>query len=216
MKSKLISMALLLTTVSIGGMQLASNHSISTKPGAGVVNKVETVKPEASKTNNATTTVNDNNKVVQPAATQSSNTVKTEANDNEFMAQVEQSIYKQVNEQRVKAGLAPLSYSSTMQSYARDKSVDMGKNNYFSHTNKQGKRTVDYLKADGVPFTSWGENIAYIGGVTDPTALANQFMTNWMNSPGHRANILSPNFTSIGVGVYQAGNRVYATQEFLK
>lgn len=216
MKSKLISMALLLTTVSIGGMQLGSNHSVSTKPGAGVVNKVETVKPEASKTNNTTATVNDNNKAVQPVAAQSGNTVKAEANDSEFMAQVEQSIYKQVNEQRVKAGLAPLSYSSTMQSYARNKSLDMGKNNYFSHTNKQGKRMVDDIKADGVPFTSWGENIAYIGGVTDPTALANQFMTNWMNSPGHRANILSPNFTSIGVGVYQSGNKVYATQEFLK
>jgi len=41
-------------------------------------------------------------------------------------------------------------------------------------------------------------------------------MTNWMNSEGHRKNILSTNFESIGVGVYKAGNRVYATQEFYK
>jgi len=72
------------------------------------------------------------------------------------------------------------------------------------------------MKADGVSYKAWGENIAYIGGVSDPTALANQFMTNWMNSEGHRKNILSTNFESIGVGVYKAGNRVYATQEFYK
>ena len=41
-------------------------------------------------------------------------------------------------------------------------------------------------------------------------------MTNWMNSQGHRENILSTNFSSIGVGVYKIGNKVYATQEFYK
>ncbi|WP_196049123.1 CAP domain-containing protein, partial [Clostridium saudiense] len=71
-------------------------------------------------------------------------------------------------------------------------------------------------KADGVTYRAWGENIAYIGGVSDPTALANQFMTNWMNSQGHRENILSTNFSSIGVGVYKIGNKVYVTQEFYK
>ena len=63
---------------------------------------------------------------------------------------------------------------------------------------------------------AWGENIAYIGGVSDANKLAEQFMTNWMNSSGHRANILSTNFESIGIGVYKSGNRVYATQEFYK
>ena len=52
--------------------------------------------------------------------------------------------------------------------------------------------------------------------VSDPTELANQFMNNWMNSEGHRKNILSTNFSSIGVGVYKIGNKVYATQEFYK
>jgi len=46
--------------------------------------------------------------------------------------------------------------------------------------------------------------------------LATKFMDNWMNSSGHRANILSTNFTSIGVGVYKIGNTYYATQEFYK
>ena len=72
------------------------------------------------------------------------------------------------------------------------------------------------MKKDGVTYRAWGENIAYVGGMTDPNAIADKIMTNWMNSSGHRANILSTNFSSIGVGVYKSGNRVYATQEFYK
>ena len=89
-------------------------------------------------------------------------------------------------------------------------------NNYFSHTDLNGNNITAKMKADGVTYNAWGENIAYIGGVTDPTALANQFMTNWMNSQGHKENILSTKFSSIGVGVYKIGNKVYATQEFYR
>lgn len=133
-----------------------------------------------------------------------------------FMAQVEQAIFNKVNEERSKAGVAPLTYNKTMEKYARIKSQDMGDKNYFSHQDLSGNLITTKMKADGVSYRAWGENIAYIGGVSDPTALANQFMTNWMNSEGHRKNILSTNFESIGVGVYKAGNRVYATQEFYK
>ena len=72
------------------------------------------------------------------------------------------------------------------------------------------------MSNDGVTYRAWGENIAYIGGVSDLNALADQFMTNWMNSQGHRENILSTNFTSIGIGIYKSGDRYYATQEFYK
>ncbi len=136
--------------------------------------------------------------------------------NDKFMAQVEQAIFNKVNEERTKAGVATLGYNTTMEKYARIKSQDMGDNNYFSHQDLSGNLITTKMKADGVSYRAWGENIAYIGGVTDPTALANQFMTNWMNSEGHRKNILSTNFESIGVGVYKVGNRVYATQEFYK
>lgn len=136
--------------------------------------------------------------------------------NDKFMAQVEQAIFNKVNEERTKAGVATLSYNTTMEKYARIKSQDMGDNNYFSHQDLSGNLITTKMKADGVSYRAWGENIAYIGGVTDPTALANQFMTNWMNSEGHRKNILSTKFESIGVGVYKVGNRVYATQEFYK
>ena len=132
------------------------------------------------------------------------------------MAQVEQAIYQKVNAERAKAGVPQLSYNSTMEKYARIKSQDMGDKNYFSHEDLNGNLITVKMKADGVSYKSWGENIAYIGGVSDANALAEQFMKNWMNSSGHRANILSTNFESIGIGVYKAGNRVYATQEFYR
>lgn len=136
--------------------------------------------------------------------------------NDKFMAQVEQAIFKKVNEERAKAGVSALTYNNTMQKYARIKSQDMGDNNYFNHKDLSGNLITVKMKSDGVSYRAWGENIAYIGGVNDANALATQFMTNWMNSSGHRANILSTNFESIGVGVYKIGNKVYATQEFYK
>ena len=133
-----------------------------------------------------------------------------------FMAQVEQSIFNKVNEERAKAGVPALTYNTTMEKYARIKSQDMGDNNYFSHEDLSGNLITTQMKKDGVTYRAWGENIAYVGGMTDPNAIADKIMTNWMNSSGHRANILSTNFSSIGVGVYKSGNRVYATQEFYK
>ena len=139
---------------------------------------------------------------------------ESQNNDSNFMAQVESMIFNKVNEERSKSGLAPLSYNGTMERYARLKSQDMGDRGYFDHNNLEGELITAQMQRDGVSYNSWGENIAYISGVSDPAALANQFMTNWMNSSGHRANILSSNFSSIGIGVYKIGNTVYATQEF--
>ena len=136
--------------------------------------------------------------------------------DTNFMAAVEQAIYNKVNEERAKAGVPALTYNNIMQKYARIKSQDMGDNNYFSHEDLNGNLITTQMKNDGVSYKAWGENIAYIGGNVSADALAQQFMTNWMNSAGHRANILSTNFSSIGVGVYKIGNKVYATQEFYR
>lgn len=136
--------------------------------------------------------------------------------DNNFAAEIEQLIYQRVNSERAAAGLPGLSYNTTMEKYARIKSADMGEKGYFSHEDPQGKLITDTMKADGVSYNSWGENIAYIQGKRGNEGLATEFMNNWMNSSGHRANILSTNFTSIGVGVYKIGNTYYATQEFYR
>ena len=136
--------------------------------------------------------------------------------DTNFMAAVETAIYNKVNEERAKAGVPALTYNTVMQKYARIKSQDMGDKKYFSHEDLNGNLITTQMKKDGVSYKAWGENIAYIGGNVSADALAEQFMTNWMNSSGHRANILSTNFSSIGVGVYKIGNKVYATQEFYR
>lgn len=136
--------------------------------------------------------------------------------DTNFMAAVETAIFNKVNEERAKAGVSALTYNTTMQKYARIKSQDMGDNNYFSHEDLNGNLITTQMKNDGVSYNAWGENIAYISGNLSADALEEQFMTNWMNSSGHRANILSTNFSSIGVGVYKIGNKVYATQEFYR
>ena len=170
-------------------------------------------KPSTNNTGTTTPNGESQNNTVTPPTTGGSTENNTVVSD-KFMAQVEQAIFNKVNEERAKAGVSPLSYNSTMEKYARIKSQDMGDNNYFSHTDLNGNYITAQMKADGVSYNAWGENIAYIGGVSDPTELANQFMNNWMNSEGHRKNILSTNFSSIGV--YKIGNKVYATQEFYK
>lgn len=171
---------------------------------------VQPVKNICSNVNNTVNSSNVNN-------TANNSNVNNTANDSEnFMAQVEQLIYSKVNEQRAANGLSQLSYNDTMQKYARIKSKDMGDNNYFDHKDLNGNLITVKMKNDGVRYNAWAENIAYISGVSDPNALANQFMTNWMNSEGHRKNILSTNVNSIGIGVYKIGNKVYATQEFYR
>lgn len=133
-----------------------------------------------------------------------------------YIAEIEQAIFARVNKERSANGLAPLSYNNTMENYARLKSKDMGDRGYFDHANPEGELITAQMKRDGVNYNSWGENIAYIQRDSTNASLADQFMTNWMNSPGHRANILSGNFASIGVGVYKVGNTYYATQEFYR
>ena len=213
MKSKIISL-LVLGSIFIGGVQAnAETIDNSSKSKAVSIASGYKYNKHYWHTNNQNKPSTGNDALLNEGNT-SNNTDATI--NNKFMAEVEQAIFNKVNEERTKAGVAPLTYNTTMEKYARIKSQDMGDNNYFSHTDLNGNNITAKMKADGVTYKAWGENIAYISGVTDPTALANQFMTNWMNSQGHKENILSTKFSSIGVGVYKIGNKVYATQEFYR
>ena len=135
-----------------------------------------------------------------------------------FISYVEQLLFEKVNQAREEAGLPPLDYHSDMTEYARMKSKDMGERNYFSHENPEGDLMSAVMQQDGVSYQSWGENIAFMEFEINESfeSLAEQLMSNWMNSSGHRANILSTDFSSIGIGVYRVGNKVYATQEFYR
>lgn len=101
-----------------------------------------------------------------------------------------------VNKERTKAGLKPLASDSSLSAMALVKAKDMYNNNYFDHTSPTYGSPFKMMKSFGIRYTYAGENIAM--GQRTPQ----EVMTAWMNSPGHRQNILSPNFTKIGVAYY--------------
>ena len=126
---------------------------------------------------------------------------------NSEAAAYEKEVIRLVNEIRVKNGLKELTYDWQLARVARYKSEDMRSNNYFSHTSPVYGSPFQMMKSFGISYKSAGENIAK--GQSTPSAVVNA----WMNSQGHRANILNSSFTHIGVG-YVADGR-YWTQMFI-
>lgn len=125
--------------------------------------------------------------------------------DSSFTAQVA----ALVNEERAKAGLSPLTVNSGAASAALIRAREIETS--FSHTRPDGSSFSTALTQSGVSFRSSGENIAY--GQRTPE----EVMKGWMNSPGHRANIMNQDFTAIGVGYYQSNTGTgYWTQLFIR
>ncbi len=122
-------------------------------------------------------------------------------------AQFVQQVIDLTNAQRSKNGLPALKADSQLNGVAQKKSVDMQQNNYFSHTSPTYGSPFDMMRDFGVTYKSAGENIAQ--GQRTPQEVVNA----WMNSEGHRKNILSANFTHIGVGYEKTGN--HWTQMFI-
>lgn len=119
----------------------------------------------------------------------------------------EQEVIRLVNEIRVENGLKALTYDWELSRVARFKSQDMKDLGYFAHNSPIYGTPFQMIKNFGISYRSAGENIAK--GYATPQAVVNA----WMNSSGHRANILNANFTRIGVGYVADGN--YWTQMFL-
>ncbi len=118
----------------------------------------------------------------------------------------ENEVIRLVNEVRVKNGLNALQADWELSRVARYKSQDMKDNNYFSHTSPVYGSPFTMIKNFGISYRSAAENIAR--GQTTPQAVVNA----WMNSSGHRANILNDSYKKIGVGYVSSGN--YWTQMF--
>ena len=110
----------------------------------------------------------------------------------------EQNMINLVNQERDKAGLSPLQTDLTLVKLARLKAQDMISKGYFSHTSPTYGSPFDMMKSYGVKYSYAGENLA--GASTVQSA-----HTNLMNSSGHRANILSTNYTQVGIGVVSGG-----------
>lgn len=119
----------------------------------------------------------------------------------------EKEVVRLVNVERAKYGLSPLTENWELSRVARYKSQDMHDEGYFDHTSPIYGSPFTMIKNFGISYRAAGENIAM--GYGTPQAV----MTAWMNSPGHRANILGANYTQIGVGYVADGN--YWTQEFI-
>ena len=120
-----------------------------------------------------------------------------------------------VNQDRAAAGLPPLRESAELDKIATARATDMAVNNYFSHY-RPGDPTLavlELLRANGVAFVWYGENIIWESGLP-PDQVATYFNTWWMNSPEHRANILSTHYGQIGVGEAFAGDRVIMVEDF--
>lgn len=132
---------------------------------------------------------------------------KQEQNQGYQLNQFEQQVIELTNNERAKHGLAPLKTDWELSRVAREKSRDLYANNYFDHNSPTYGSPFDMMRAYGISYRTAGENIAK--GQRTPQEVVNA----WMNSPGHRANILNGNFTHIGVGYIQQGN--HWTQMFI-
>lgn len=119
----------------------------------------------------------------------------------------EQEVIRLVNEIRAENGLNALTYDWELSRVARYKSQDMKDNRYFSHTSPVYGTPFEMIKNFGISYRSAGENIA------KGYASAQSVVNGWMNSSGHRANILNANYTRIGVGYVADGH--YWTQMFI-
>lgn len=124
------------------------------------------------------------------------------------ISSIEQQVLTLTNQERAKEGLKPLATDSALMSTARAKSSDMSKNNYFSHTSPTLGSPFEQMKAKGIQYKAAAENIA-MGQRT-----AAEVVKGWMESPGHRANIMNGNFTHIGIGYDAQGH--YWTQQFIQ
>lgn len=119
----------------------------------------------------------------------------------------EQRVFDLTNVERTKNGLAPFKMDKALSGVAREKSNDMKQKGYFDHQSPTYGSPFDMMKQFGITYQSAGENIAM--GQSSPEEVVKA----WMNSPGHRANILNGSFTHLGVGYVENGN--YWTQLFI-
>lgn len=113
-----------------------------------------------------------------------------------------------VNEERAKAELSPLESGGQLNEAAMTRAKELAQ--LFSHTRPDGRDSFTVLTEAGIIYSSAGENIA--SGQNTPE----EVMDSWMNSTGHRANILSDKYTQIGIGYYTAGGQSYWVQLFVK
>ena len=157
----------------------------------------------SNSSNNSSSSNEDNN-------INAGNSINDKNVSNGDFSEFQQEVLKLVNVERTKRGLTPLKINTKLSNVATLKSQDMINKNYFSHTSPTYGSPFDMMKQFGITYRAAGENIAK--GQKSPQ----QVMNSWMNSSGHRANILNSNYTELGVGIAKSSNgTIYWTQMFI-
>ncbi|MNH81045.1 Cysteine-rich secretory protein family protein [compost metagenome] len=156
------------------------------------LNQQGTAKVQAGTSNQTGSNTKTNTKTAQTNTNTNTNTNKAGTTQSAYADQV----VSLVNQERAKVGAKPLAADKALAAMALDKAKDMYSKGYFDHTSPTYGSPFDMMNSYGIHYTYAGENIAK--GQKNPA----EVMTAWMNSPGHKQNILSPNYTKIGVAYY--------------
>jgi uncharacterized protein YkwD len=156
--------------------------------------------------NNNNSNNNSNDTPTQPAKPTPTPDDNTDTQNNSGLSSYANQVLQLVNQERAKAGLSALTTNSTLTAAANKRAQETKQS--FSHTRPNGTSFSTVLKEYNISYRTAGENIAY--GQRTPSEVVN----GWMNSSGHRANILNANFNKIGIGVYEANGTIYWSQLF--
>lgn len=167
--------------IKIEGTKVIVTKTTSKKQVATKVKKTKVQKTVVVSTKPSTTTKSAIKTQTPITAPQVNNSIATE-------------ILNLVNTERAREGLSPLKLNAALSNVATIKAKDLYDNNYFDHNSPTYGSPFDMMKKFGISYTAAGENIAK--GQPD----AQEVIAQWMNSPDHRANIMNPNYTELGVG----------------
>ncbi|WP_287130370.1 CAP domain-containing protein [Candidatus Cyanaurora vandensis] len=129
------------------------------------------------------------------------------------LVQMETTAHQRINAIRVEQGLKPLKLNAELTQVARAYSQKMAQRNFFAHTSPDGDTVADRVRGVGVAYRVVGENLFKGTNIPNPPQTA---VEGWMQSPGHRRNILLTSYTEAGMGVWRTGNTYYFTQVFLR
>lgn len=129
------------------------------------------------------------------------------------MLRVEAEIWHQINQQRQRYGLSPLRVNDQLTQAARNYSKQMAEYNFYSHTGLNGQTFRQRVEAQGLRAKLVGENLVKFSVRPHPSQVA---VTSWMNSPGHRKNILLSQMSETGIGIWKHGDTYYMTQIFIE
>ena len=127
---------------------------------------------------------------------------------------LELEVLAQTNQERLARGLGALLWDDLAYKAALEHAQDMLARGYFAHVTPEGRTPGQRMAAAGVIEVTVGENLAYYEGFKDE-GLPKKAVEDWMNSPGHRANLLKPDFTHLGVAFVHQGRKVMLVQNFL-